>query len=95
MAEAPAAQNFPSPSPLSPPLCLQSGAVREAAAAAGQAVIASLNPHASRVVSDMLCECTAAAPRWQIKVAALDLLASLATRNPEVRAALCVVWWWC
>jgi hypothetical protein len=59
-------------------------AVREAAAAAGAAQIASMNAHATGAAVRLLLAGTEQGLKWQARAAALGLLEQLAKRNPGV-----------
>jgi elongation factor 3 len=58
-------------------------ATRAAAAAAGEAVVAALNPHATRAVIDLCFQNLGSATRWQTRVGALNLMAARAKRCPQ------------
>jgi hypothetical protein len=57
-------------------------AVREAAAAAGAALIAALNPHAAKAATGLLLAGTEQGLKWQARAGALVLLGQLAKRAP-------------
>ena len=59
-------------------------AVREAAAAAGAALLAALNPHATRAAVGLLLAGSEQGLKWQARAAALALLEALAKRAPSV-----------
>ncbi|KAL4853476.1 Elongation factor 3 [Chlorella vulgaris] len=58
-------------------------AVREAAAVAGQALINSLNPHATKAAVELLLKGTEQGLKWQARAAALALLGALAKAAPS------------
>eukprot|EP00887_Chlorella_sp_A99_P000212 scaffold13.g212.t1 len=58
----------------------RASSVREAAATAGGALVAALNPHAARVAVGHLLAAMASGRRWQSQAAALGLFAALARR---------------
>jgi hypothetical protein len=68
--------------PALPPL--QVKAVREAAAAAGSALIASLNLHSTKAACALLLAGSEQGLKWQARAASLTLLGALASRAPGV-----------
>ncbi len=61
-------------------------AVREAAAAAGAALVASINSHATKAAAGLLLAGTEQGLKWQARAGALKLLGGLAKRAPAVSA---------
>ncbi|KAI7836488.1 hypothetical protein COHA_009640 [Chlorella ohadii] len=57
-------------------------AVRDAAAAAGSALVAALNPHATKAAAGLLLAGTEQGLKWQARAGALALLGQLAKRAP-------------
>ena len=68
----------------------RASSVREAATAAGRALVAALNPHAARVAVGHLLAGVAAGKRWQAQAAALSLFAALA-RRAQVQVSHCML----
>lgn len=66
---------------------LQVKAVREAAGAAGAALVASINAHAVKAATGLLLAGTEQGLKWQARAGALKLLGSLAKRAPSVSTA--------
>ena len=58
--------------------------MREAAAAAGKALIAALNPHATKAAVALLLTGAEVGLKWQARAAALTLLGELAKKAPGV-----------
>ena len=65
---------------------LQVKAVREAAAAAGAALVSALNPHATRAAVALLLAGAEQGLKWQARAGALGLLGKLASKAPAVSA---------
>ena len=68
--------------PALPPLQVKT--VREAAAAAGSALIASLNLHSTKAACALLLAGSEQGLKWQARAASLTLLGALASRAPGV-----------
>lgn len=58
--------------------------MREAAAAAGAALVASINSHATKAAAGLLLAGTEQGLKWQARAGALKLLGGLAKRAPAV-----------